>query len=179
MYRKFYSGLTKVENVIERIEEYLYILLLATLVIVVLIQVVGRYLIGLATPWADELGRYSYIWISWIVGAYTLKHGRHIVMNLIDGPIERSKNPKKLFFIVNKVSYTCVAVFMCVTLYLFWGYFERVRTGGRVTAATGWPMWIILLGVLIGMALMIIQSVYVLLAPYEEDLPEDKEVEQT
>lgn len=179
MYRRFYKGLTKVEKVIEGFEEYLYLLLLAAMVIVILIQVVGRYFIGLATPWAEEIARYSFIWISWIVGAYSLRYGRHIVMNLIDGPISKSKNPKLLFYIVNKISYIFVVVFMSFTLSYFYDYFTRVRTGGRISSAMSAPMWIVMLGVLLGMILMIVQSIYVILEPYDPGEKEEKEAEQT
>lgn len=178
MYRRFYKGLSKVEKVIEGFEEYLYLLLLAAMVIVILIQVVGRYFIGLATPWAEEIARYSFIWISWIIGAYSLRYGRHIVMNLIDGPISRSKNPKLLFFIINKISYSCVMAFIGVALSYFYDYFTRVRTGGRVSSAMSAPMWIVMLGVLLGMVLMIVQSIYVLLEPYEAGTNEGEEAKQ-
>lgn len=169
MYRKFYCGLTKIENGIELFERGLYLCLLATLVFTIFFQVMGRYFIGLATPWAEELARYSFVWISWIVGALSLKRGGHIVMNLIDSALEKSKNPKLAFYIVSKCSYSVVIVFMIFVIKYFLQYFMKVYTSGRTTPANNIPTWIILSGVLLGMVLSVIQSVYVLLAPFESE----------
>lgn len=169
MYRKLYSALTKLENGIEILEKGLYLCLLVTLVFTIFFQVMGRYFIGLATPWAEELARYSFVWISWIVGALSLKRGGHIVMNLIDSSLEKTKNPKFAFYLVSKCSYSIVIIFMCFVIKYFMQYFAKVYSSGRTTPANNIPTWIILCGVLLGMILSIVQSIYMLLAPYDAE----------
>lgn len=175
MYNRFFSGVSKIERGIEWVQKVVYLLLLATLIFTIFFQVIGRYLIGLATPWAEELARYSFVWISWIIGAYSLRRGGHIVMNLIDPVLQKARDPGKAFYWMSKVTYTVVAAFMCVVLHYFWQYFMRTVRGNRSSIACGIPMWIILLGVLIGIVLSIVQSIYILLTPYQEE--ETKETE--
>lgn len=168
MYRSFYNGFSKVEAAVEWLEKAVYLILMAVLIFCIFFQVLGRYILGLATPWAEEIARYSWVWITWIFGGHALRYGRHIVMNLIDGTLEKTKNPHKAFFIMSKFSYAFVLAFMALVTYFFWQYFAVALRGSRVTVATGIPMWVIFLGVLVGMILMTIQAAYVLLEPYEK-----------
>ena len=72
-------------------------LLLIVLCIVVLIQVVGRFVLKIPTPWSEELARYLMIVIVFIGAAISNKEERHLIaINIFE------KSPKWMV-LVNRV----------------------------------------------------------------------------
>ncbi|NVM26407.1 MAG: TRAP transporter small permease [Desulfobacterales bacterium] len=70
-------------RLLSRLVEGLIILCAATIVAVVTIEVVLRYIFGLSLIFTEELARYLMVWIVFLGGALAVKDDSHIRINLL------------------------------------------------------------------------------------------------
>lgn len=61
-------------------EESIIGFLLLIMLVAVVGQVFFRYVLGTPLRWTEELSRYSYVWLTFIGGAYAIKRGSHICL---------------------------------------------------------------------------------------------------
>ncbi|MFP7478919.1 TRAP transporter small permease [Terribacillus saccharophilus] len=59
-------------------EEYLLVLLLASMTFFIFLQVCMRYLLNDSLSWTEELARYLFIWMVYIGISYGVKTNRHV-----------------------------------------------------------------------------------------------------
>ena len=79
---------TAVNDFVLKIETFLMALITITLVVVITIEVVCRYIFFVSTAWAEELSRYLFIWLTYIGSAYALNEGSHIEIDVFKQIIE-------------------------------------------------------------------------------------------
>ena len=60
------------------IEKNLCVFLMAAILIVLSIQVIGRYFFNITPQWAEELARYLFIWLTFTGVGYATKQNAHI-----------------------------------------------------------------------------------------------------
>jgi len=63
---------------IGRVERWVAIVMMVTMVACIFAQVVSRYLFGQPLVWVEELSTYAFIWGAFIGAAAGLKQGRHL-----------------------------------------------------------------------------------------------------
>jgi len=78
-------------------------------------NVMARYLFGYSIQWAEELSRYSFIWVTFLGAALCSKHGRHIVIDFLILAI--SLRAKIILTILTDI---IVAGFMFILIYYGW-----------------------------------------------------------
>ncbi len=77
--------LDRTSESLNRFAERLLILLGITMSVVVILQVVFRFVIYVPFPWSEELARYLMIWMGLVGSFVALRRGRHIGVNsLVD-----------------------------------------------------------------------------------------------
>jgi TRAP-type C4-dicarboxylate transport system permease small subunit len=74
----FLAGSRSVLAGIGRVERWVAVVTLATMVACIFAQVVSRYLFGLPLVWVEELSTYAFLWGTFIGASAGLKQGRHI-----------------------------------------------------------------------------------------------------
>ena len=93
-------------------------LLTVTLIMVgsIFLQVIMRYVFNNSLSWSEELGRYMFIWMSWVGVSLGAKYGQHIKIEVLV-----NKFPFKTRHIINIFSELIVIAinFVCV----YYGYF--------------------------------------------------------
>src|SRR5688572_27218331 len=67
----------RVERAFVMLNGTVLVLLLATMSVVVGWNVAGRYLTGNSLTWADEVARYSMIWLTFLGSGLALREGAH------------------------------------------------------------------------------------------------------
>jgi C4-dicarboxylate transporter DctQ subunit len=67
----------------ENFEEWANTVLLTVLVVVVFLQVFGRFVPIFSVDWAEELSRYLFVWILYLGASTGVKKYAHIRLNLI------------------------------------------------------------------------------------------------
>lgn len=76
--RAFLGGYGSLLAGIGRVERWVAIVMMGTMVVCIFAQVVSRYLFGQPLVWVEELSTYAFIWGAFIGAAAGLKHGRHL-----------------------------------------------------------------------------------------------------
>jgi TRAP-type C4-dicarboxylate transport system permease small subunit len=121
-----------------------------------LMQVAWRYLLEDPLPWSEEAMRYVMIWIAMLGSAAALPRGEHMAMSLIGAGW-----PRGLAKAGSIITLLGVAAFCGIALWFGGPTFRRAMQ--QTSPAAEIPMWIPYLGVYVGCALMLVQSVLMLL----------------
>jgi len=69
------------------------------MVIMLFAQVISRYVFSFPVMWSEEMGRYIFIWLSYLGGAFALKEKRHLFVDVLFNKLKYSLRMKMLFII--------------------------------------------------------------------------------
>lgn len=78
------SWLERAQAALATFEEVASVLLLATILVLMFTQVIARYLFQAPLFWSDELGRYCYVWMSFVAATALIARRGHIRIDLIN-----------------------------------------------------------------------------------------------
>ena len=122
---------------------------IALLALVVLLQVVFRYLLDLPLFWTEETARYCLVWASLLGAGVALKRGEHIAVTYL---VERlPSGTARAVLILSRV---CVGLILAVVL---WGGIQLVIvTHFQLSPALRIPMSIPYLAVPVGSFIMLV-----------------------
>ncbi len=123
--------------------------LLVVLNVVVGLQVFSRYVLNHSLYWSEELARYLFIWLVFLSAAVVLRKDRHIqvtaVVDLLPAWLQ-----KPVYFLGDLLMLAFVGVV----------FVEAIRLAGMVwtvwTAAMEIPWSLVYLGIILGMAAMLV-----------------------
>ena len=99
-------------RVLDRIEDIILITMFAIMVAAIFSQVIMRYVFSNPLPWSEELGKFLFVWISWIGISIGQRRGEHIKIEML-----LAKLPFRLAMICNILSDIIVMVICGVTAY--------------------------------------------------------------
>lgn len=146
-------------RIINSLEESIIALLLASMTILVFIEVVLRFGFGKGLMWAQELTLLLSAWMVLFGVSYGLKVGSHIGVDALVKIL-----PAKIRKVIS-----CLAVIACLTycgLFMFgsWVYLEKIQMIAIELEDMPVPKWIAHSILFIGMALMAIRLLMLLWA---------------
>jgi TRAP-type C4-dicarboxylate transport system permease small subunit len=142
-WRSIFHGIGLLEQVIGS-------LLLVVVLVLVLGQVVQRYVPG-TWPWTGEIARLSMVWATFVMAGYLAAHDRHIAIHIADYVLH-GRWLATLKLLVNLL----VLVTCLVLLYATW---QLVSTDiGQVTAAAQLPLRYVNAVPIIGFALTALRA---------------------
>ncbi len=73
------------KKVVDKFEEYILVLLLISISIILLLQILARYIFHNSIVWSEESVRYLFIWSTFIGIPYCIKIGNSLkIMQIID-----------------------------------------------------------------------------------------------
>lgn len=162
------KNLTKVirtvMGVFMKIESVFMVFGSALLVISVLIAVICRYWLYIATPWADELSRYAFLWFVFISMGYVTQIGGHIDVQLIDAILNKvAKNPQRALKVIIRLSQVMSIAVLVISTILY-GQFMLARYPALSTSLRI-PMRIPYMSTFVGLLLMCIHETALLFLP--------------
>ncbi len=73
----------KVTNVLDKVENIVLVSMFVAMVLVIFFQVIMRYVFKNSLSWSEELGKFIFVWISWLGIAIGQKRGEHIRITLL------------------------------------------------------------------------------------------------
>jgi len=73
----------KLDGILTGIEERLIYLLMASMLTIVFLAVLNRFLIQLPMSWSEEVARYLMIWIAFVGASLGVKHSVHISVDAL------------------------------------------------------------------------------------------------
>ena len=101
-------------RVFEKVLKSLCVVLFVEMAIVTFMQVVSRYIFGASFFWAEELARFSMVWIAFLGAAIAIAHNSHTNINFfvnllpktIKKYVEIAQDLACLFFVVCVIFYS-------------------------------------------------------------------------
>ncbi len=125
---------------------------LAAMVVIVFLQIIGRYVLFWSLPWSEELSRYLMIWMAYIASNVALYKGLHVSMRAFLN-ILSEKNRNYLFFVMN------FGILLFLTVVIFYGYKNIIIVSNQTTPVLGISMGWAYAAVPFGCLLMLVQVI--------------------
>lgn len=148
----------RVSDTVHRITELLLLIVLTAMSVVVFLQVLFRYVLGLPLFWTEEFARYCLVWASLLGAAVATKRGQHIAVTFV---MERL--PARLHRFFRVVALFSVAVILAI---IMWGGIQLVMvTRAQISPALRIPMAIPYAAVPVGAAVMLLHTIVLILRP--------------
>ncbi|MBW2306075.1 MAG: TRAP transporter small permease [Deltaproteobacteria bacterium] len=73
----------KIMRILENAQEYLAAFIMFSLVVVVFIQVMMRYVVRASLPWTEEMARYLFVWLIFIGTSVCVKRQAHLGIDIL------------------------------------------------------------------------------------------------
>ncbi len=136
---------------------YIFGLIGIVMVFVASYAVLARNVLIVSTPWADELLKLLFVWSIYVGSAVLFMNDGLIALTLVE---DTYKEKKPVVYGVLKAIQYVAAIGICglVTSQLFTIVGTQMSTG-EATTVLKYPLWIMNLGMLIGLALIVILGV--------------------
>lgn len=143
----------KVINIYNQIEEKFCTYTFLIVIVLIFYQVIGRYVIGNAPTWSEELSRYLYVWECWVGISLTQRERRHIQLTfLID------MFPPKVRRISDTVAFVITTGTAIILAYYGFMLVSFSIAQGNVSPALHLPMSIFYLCLPVGCVAFIIRK---------------------
>jgi TRAP-type C4-dicarboxylate transport system permease small subunit len=141
----------RMSDIINRATEAILIIVVSGMAVVVLLQVIFRYILNFPLFWTEELARYCLVWSSLLGSAVAVKRGQHIAVTIF---VERL--PPGLRRGLTILALISVAAILAVIL---WGGIQLVAiTRAQISPALRISMSVPYLAVPVGAALMLLHT---------------------
>lgn len=133
-----------VADLISKVMMLLCVAVFAVMVFSVSYGVLGRYISFIHNPrWTQELAILCMVWLCFLGAGYAIKEGLHVRMTIINFVV-----PKKVGQILHMLAY--VLLLAVNVFWIVYGIQLVIATGTARMAATGWPMSLTYLSVVVG-----------------------------
>lgn len=115
-------------KVVDTAIDWTLVMMFFVIFVVVLLQILFRYILQSPLVWSEELSRFIFIWVSLMGWTLATRNGTHIAITFFQ---ERLPAPVRTFlgFFFN----LCTLVFLAVLAYLGWQISIRTMGRGLVT----------------------------------------------
>ena len=151
------SILSDLFDFMDRAINWILALLMATMVVIIAAQVWYRFVMNDPLAWSEELGRYVFVWISFIGAAAGVRYQVHLGIDLL----------QKLFA-QNLYRYVVITVNLIIQIFLlmiiFWGFKILGVIKFQTSPSMNIPMIYPYLAVPVGCMLMFVNSMRISVA---------------
>lgn len=175
------QALEKIANTIDRINEWVgrsTAWLTTALVVLVMVDVIARYLFNTSKAWTIELEWHLFALIFLFGAGYAMKHDRHVRVDLFYSRF--SPRDKALVNLIGGVIF--LIPWCLLIIYSAWGYaLESYRIGEMSPDPGGLPaLYLIKFAIVIGIFLLLLQGVAEVIRAYltlQQTSPETKDLD--
>ena len=148
----------QVEQKLYRFLRILCFLLMLLMVAIIFAQVVARYILSNSLSWSEELGRYLFVWMTFIGSAIAVRNKLHVSLDMFVCRLPRTLQKFCLL-----ISYVSMIIFTNVVIY--GGYKFFIKGSNQISAAMQLPMHYIYIVLPVGGGLILF---YLLKNLYED-----------
>lgn len=134
-------------------------LLMLAMVVIIFAQVIARYALHNSLSWSEEIGRYLFVWMTFIGSAIAVRNKLHVSLDMLV-----TRLPPVLQKLCLVISYVSMMIFTAVLIY--GGYLFVLRGSKQISAAMQIPMHYVYLVLPIGGGLIF----FYLLKRFYEDV---------
>jgi TRAP-type C4-dicarboxylate transport system permease small subunit len=121
------------EAVLYKFLKTICFLLMLAMVVVIFAQVVARYAFSNSLSWSEEVGRYLFVWMTFIGAAIAVRNRLHVSLDMFV-----TKFPSPLQKLCLVIGYVSMMIFTGVLIY--GGYRFVMRGSQQISAAMQLPM---------------------------------------
>jgi TRAP-type C4-dicarboxylate transport system permease small subunit len=146
------GALAAAEGWFVRVNQWLVIVLMATMAVFVFVNVVSRYVFNYSIIWVEELTQYQMIWITYLGAGLALREGRHVAVDTLQDLL-----PEALRRFTRGLVWVAIAAFL-VTLTVL-GFQIAAFTWDQETPVLNIPTGIPYLAIPIGAAVFLLHVV--------------------
>lgn len=141
--------------------------------VILVYEVVVRYVFVKPTIWVEETARFLQIWATYLAAAYVLKN-----KHLITIRVARDRLPAPIILACEVLSLAVIGVFCLVAVWFGSSVvIESIQVGRASSTMLGVPLWMTLIAIPIGFALLALQVLAELLALFYPGLKTDQSQE--
>lgn len=150
-----------VEAKMAKLESAFAVFMLLSIVVLVLMQIVYRYLLALPSPWTEEMGRYAWLILVFIGAGYTTYADDHIEINIIElilGKVKKKNKSdrfKKYFYLFK---FFIMTIFCALYTVIIIPFIEKIFTIGQLSSSLRLPIWCLYLVFFLGLFCMTLHA---------------------
>lgn len=134
---------------LDNIEEYILLVLFPLMVIVVFVATCVRYLTVMSLPWAEEVARYSMVWIAYIGASLGIKRNAHLGVEAV--LLLLPQGTRKYF---DYLRYLIIILFNVLIAYYTFQIIQSQISTEQVSPSLRIPIWFAYGAVPVGAVLM-------------------------
>ena len=134
---------------LDHIEEYILLVLFPLMVIVVFVATCVRYLTVMSLPWAEEVARYSMVWIAYVGASLGIKRNAHLGVEAVVLLLPRGL--RKYFDVLR---YLIIILFNILIAYYTFQIIQSQISTEQVSPSLRIPMWFAYGAIPVGSVLM-------------------------
>jgi C4-dicarboxylate transporter DctQ subunit len=142
---------------LNNIEEIIVVPLVAVMTVVIVMQVIFRYVLKGSLPWSEELARYLMVWVTFVGASIGVKKGAHVGVEALVMAL-----PKKAQTIAKYLGIIISVIFCIVVFSAGLGILQKQIIGHQVSPAMRIPMWWAYAAVPVGAFLMAVRFIQLL-----------------
>lgn len=137
----------------ENFEEKLMAAALWSIVIVMGLQVIMRYVFNSSLSWSEEVSRYLFVWMVFLGMSYGIKTGTHMRIDILEHFVPKLK--KSLGILADG----CFLLFAVYMIGPGISVLQSIKASGQTSPAGGVPMNIVYTSLFIGFVLVVFRIV--------------------
>lgn len=145
------GALAVAEDWFVKLNQWVVIGLMATMALLVFVNVVSRYVFNFSIIWVEELTQYQMIWIAYLGAGLALREGRHVAVDTLQDLL-----PARVRRFVRLLIWSAIAAFL-VTLTIL-GLQIAAFTWNQETPVMNIPTGIPYLAIPIGAAVFLLHA---------------------
>jgi len=144
------------------VEKLLLCVLFWVLIVVIAVQVICRYWLYIPTPWAEEVARFTFVWVVYVGASVATFHREHITIDVahpLYGMLFRIRDPRRIERFLILVNFILVVPFLAYLTYLNGQYLSSIARLGQLSPAVHINMLIPMSAILVGSGLMLLHAI--------------------
>lgn len=138
----------------KHLEESILITLLGSIVVVMLYQIIRRYIFNSSLSWSEEFCRYCFIWFMFVANSYSIKLRSDLRVDAVIAMLPKGAR--------KAVDFVDLMISFLLTLFLFKCSFatvEYVLSTGERSVGLRLPMYIVYLSMPVGFGMSVVRYI--------------------
>ncbi|SFQ19726.1 TRAP-type C4-dicarboxylate transport system, small permease component [Oscillibacter sp. PC13] len=145
-----------VKKFLNNIEKYIIYVVLTALVALMFLQVVARYVFGLAWGWMEQVTRLMFVYVTFAGMSYACKGSEHLRVSFA-AEFAPGKHTKTILLMIGDAMLVAVSAYLCYLIFLM--MLQCIEQKQVFSGAKFIPVWVMYLAGVLGMGGMAIRTI--------------------
>ena len=142
------KALRKMDKILSAIEENCLSLGIIAMMVVLILNFLGRYVFGIGVAWTEEVGKLCMVFVTYMGQSYVTRLARHINMTVLSERLDQKR--QRILEIIINITSSAFFIYLSSSAIR---YALIVRNTGRVTTALRIPVHFFLFMMAVGLLL--------------------------